>query len=78
MDITELLKGRKVKVDTEVGVTVELEIKRVEKNHGSRDLEPATAANDWWPASIEWTNYTVHFTNGRSKQYDSLESITLA
>lgn len=60
---------------TDVGVVVELEIKEVVHNRHSEDLEPSTAANDWWPKSREWSTYTVRFTNGHSKNYSSIEEI---
>ena len=75
MNLLELLKGKHIKVMTEVGVEVELQIKEVEENNHSVDLEPSTAANDWWPATREWKTYTVHFTNGHKKIYDSLNQI---
>lgn len=73
----DLLIGREVIVPTDVKVNVKLTIKSVEPNHHSQDLEPATAANDWWPASRDWTTYTVTFTNGATKEYSSLDSIEI-
>lgn len=75
MNVLELLKGKKVNVLTDMKVGVTLEIKEVKQNNHSVDLEPSTAANDWWPASRDWTTYTVYFTNGATKTYDSLERI---
>ncbi len=66
-----------MKVQTDVGVEVELEIKKVKENHHSQDLGPSTAANDWWPASRDWKTYTVTFTNGYSKTYSSLHEIKI-
>ena len=81
MNVLDLLIGKKVKVMTDAKVEVELEIKKVSENRHttSRDLEPATQANDWWPASESTTtiNYVVEFTNGYNKQYDSLKSIKI-
>ena len=64
-----------MKVETDMKVSVELEIKEVVENHHSRDLEPATQKNDWWPASEDWKTYTVFFTNGAQKNFTSLDSI---
>ena len=77
MDVLELLKGKKMLVMTDMKVEVELIIKKVESEHHSRDLEPSTAANDWWPASENWTTYTVYFTNGANKKFSSLSEIKI-
>jgi hypothetical protein len=77
MNILDLLIGKKMKVMTDVKVEVELEIKNVEAKHYSEDLEPATAANDWWPASRDWTTYKVYFTNGSSKVFSSVHEIKI-
>ena len=75
MNVLELLQGKSIMVQTDVGPIVELVIKEVVENHHSQDLEESTAANDWWPATRDWTTYTVKFTNGRQKNYDSLSQI---
>lgn len=77
MNVLDLLKGKKMSYMTDAKVEVELTIKEVKENHESRDLEPATAANDWWPASEDWTTYTVYFTNGFQKTFRSLEEIKI-
>lgn len=78
MNVYELMKGKKMKVMTDLKVEVELVIERVEEKHHSVDLEPATRENDWWPASRDWKTYVVHFTNGSRKEFDSLNRIELA
>ena len=77
MDVLELLKGKNMSVMTDMKVEVELTIKEVKENHHSQDLEESTAANDWWPASRDWTTYTVNFTNGAHKTFDSLSQIKI-
>lgn len=77
MDILTLLKGKKMKVMTDMNVEVELTIKEVKQNRHSEDLEPATQANDWWPPSREWQTYTVYFTNGANKTYHSIYDIKI-
>lgn len=67
MTILDLLKGKKMIVETDVKTFSELEIKEVIENHHSEDLEPSTKENDWWPKTKEWETYTVKFTNGASK-----------
>ena len=73
--VFDLVKGKKMIVETDMGVMVELEIKEIEPVSHSVNLEPATSANDWWPASRDWTTYKVHFTNGKSKEFSSLSQI---
>ena len=75
MNVHDLLKGKKVKVMTEVKVEVMLEIDSIERNLHSEDLEPSTPQNDWWPATRDWYTYTVKFTNGAKKEYRSIEEI---
>lgn len=77
MNLLDLLVGKKMKVMTDMKVEVELEIKKVEEERHSQDLEPATAANDWWPASRDWTTYKVYFTNGSSKVFSSVHEIKI-
>lgn len=76
MNLFDLAKGKKMSIDTDMGVKVELEIKEIEPIHHSVDLEPSTAANDWWPATRDWTTYKVTFTNGKSKEFHSIAEIT--
>lgn len=77
MNILQLLKGKRMKVMTEVGVEVEVTIKEVKENHHSQELEPATPQNDWWPATRDWTTYTVYFTTGKSKTFSSLNELQI-
>ena len=77
MNLTDLLKGKLVKIMTDAKVEVELEIKEVKEERHSRDLEPATRANDWWPKSENWTTIDVVFTNGFRKSYRTLNEIKL-
>jgi len=46
MDLTDLLKGKKVNYMTDAKVLVQLEIEEVEEKFNSRALEPATREND--------------------------------
>ena len=78
MNLTDLLKGKKVNYMTDAKVMVQLEIKAVEEESHSRDLAPATKENDWWPPMEIWTTINVEFTNGFKKQYRSLSEIELA
>ena len=62
---------------TDMKVEVELIIQEVKENNYSRDLEPATRENDWYPASTEWKDYTVFFTIGAQKTFSSLGDIKI-
>ncbi len=75
MDVLELLVGKRMDVMTDMKVSVRLEIKEVKQNNHSQDLEPATQANDWWPQSRDWTTFTVTFTNGATKKFNSINEI---
>jgi hypothetical protein len=77
MELTELLKGRKVNIMTDAKVMVQLEIKTAKEEHHSQDLEPATRENDWWPKSREWSTIEVEFTNGFRKSYGSFSEIDI-
>lgn len=75
MEVLELLKGKKMMIETDMKVMVELEIASVKEEVHCRDVGPSNAANDWWPAQERWTTYDVTFTNGSRKTYHSLSEI---
>lgn len=77
MDVLELLKGKKMMVETNMLVLVELEIKEVKESRHSEDLEPSTPQNDWWPATRDWVTYIVEFTNGAKKEFSNLNEIKI-
>ena len=77
MKVFDLLVGKKMMVETDMGVTVELEIQEVKENHHSEELAPATKANDWYPPTRDWTTYTVTFTTGKTKTINSLNEINV-
>lgn len=76
-NVIDLLIGRKVKVMTDMMVEVLLEIASVKSKNHTRVIKPATRENDWWGEDQTWTTYIVTFTNGATKEYDSLTSITV-
>jgi hypothetical protein len=78
MELTDLLKGKKVNYMTDAKVIVQLEIEKVTEERHNRDLAPATRENDWWPPSESWSTIEVEFTNGFKKSYSSLSEIDLA
>ena len=75
MKILDLLKGKVVNILTDAKVVVQLTIESVKEEPHSVNLEPSTAANDWWPATRDWKTYDVTFTNGFVKSYHSLNEI---
>lgn len=78
MTLFDLMKGKTVRVETNIrGVVADLVIESVAQNNHSQDLEPATAANDWWPNQKTWTTYNVKFTNGFEKAYNSISEINM-
>lgn len=77
MKVTDLLKGKTVNIMTDAKVVVQLVIESAEEKRHSRDLEPSTRENDWWPRSEDWTTIDVKFTNGHSKSYRNLSEIDI-
>ncbi len=77
MNALDLLAGRKMMVMTDMKVEVELTIDKVLDSSYSRDLEESTPQNDWWPASETIKSYTVMYTNGARKVFDSLGAINV-
>jgi hypothetical protein len=77
MKVLDLLKGKTINYKTDALVVVQLVIKSAEIKNYSVDLEPATAKNDWWPASRDWTKVLVTFTNGFTHEFDNIESIDI-
>ena len=77
MSILELLKGKKIMVETDLKTMVEMTINYVEEKRNSRELEAATPQNDWWPKEETWTTFIVHFTNGSKKEFSNLRSINI-
>lgn len=68
MTLGEILKGaligKKLRHRNRYGRTVILEIEDIKTTNHSEDLEPATPANDWWPASRDWTETRIYFVDG--------------
>lgn len=77
MNILDLLVGKEISINTDVGVPVTLTIKEVIPRQRSRQITPDTKENDWYGESVYWTEYEVKFTNGYAKIYDNLESIKI-
>ena len=77
MNHLDLLKGKKIELDTEVGVKVVVEIKSIKENWHSEDLEPATKENDWYPNQRIWITYTVFLSTGKHIQIYSLSELKI-
>jgi hypothetical protein len=76
MNILDLLKGKRVKVESDMG-EIELTIKEVKETHHSVEVGPSTRENDWWPETRDWTTFDVTFTNGKTKEFRSLSEIKI-
>ncbi len=77
MTILDLAKGKTVELKTDLNTVAYLKIKEIRVENKSRDLEPSTIENDFWPASENWTEYVVEFENGATKTYRNLLDIKL-
>lgn len=81
MDLTNLLKGRKVKIMTDAKIEVELTIKFVNEYSKtvSVEKEKGTKENDWWGHTEYYhdVSYTIEFENGFTKTYKSLKQVDL-
>lgn len=75
MTALDLLKGRKVKVMTDMKIEVELEIEKVVHDSSFVATGESTPQNDWWPDGYYNHKYIVYFTNGGRKTYSSIEEI---
>jgi len=75
MNVFELLVGKKMEIETDMKVMVELEIKSVEPKGHSREITPSTRDNDWWGETQTWDTYIVEFTNGSNKEFRNLTDI---
>lgn len=62
--LQQALVGKKLKHRNRYGKDVVLLVEKLENIHksGSRELEPATQANDWWPATSEWSESYIEIT----------------
>lgn len=77
MNVLDLLKGKKMKVMTDMKVEVELEIEEVVQDSYTRQITPDTPENDWWGETETTHFYIVKFTNGSTKRYDSISQIKI-
>lgn len=75
MKLSELLIGKTVKVMTDMKVEVELIIKSIKETSYEQEITPGTPENDWWGKSERIERWTVEFTNGSTKSFNSLDSI---
>lgn len=77
MNVLDLLIGKYVIVPTDALVDVRLNIESVEEIEYTKDLEPSTRQNDFYPDSITYYKFEVKFTNGYSKIYNKITDIKL-
>jgi len=75
MNVLELLVGKRMDIMTDMKVSVRLEIEEVVQNTHTRQITPDTPENDWWGESETTHSYTVKFTNGATKKFNSINEI---
>jgi hypothetical protein len=74
LSLPQLLEGCDVIVKTEVG-DVRVTIKKVEIKTRTVEIGPSTPQNDWYPPMYSLEYYELTFTNGKIKQFDSLQDL---
>lgn len=81
MKTIEILKlaivGKKVEHRNRYGKTVILEVENIKVENGSRELEPSTRENDWWPAEERWTNWYMCFVDGSQIEFNPESEIKI-
>ncbi len=81
MTLSEILKksliGKKLRHTNRYGRIVVLEIEDIKTTNHSEELEPATPANDWWPASRDWTETRIYFVDGSNIQTHGSEKLDI-
>ena len=75
MTVLELLVGKRMDIMTDMKISVRLEIEEVVQNSHTRQITPDTRENDWWGESETTHSYTVKFTNGATKKFNSINEI---
>ncbi len=68
--LAQTLVGKKLKHRNQWGRYVTLEVEKVEAKQNTRDLEPATQANDWYPPSETTYWNEVTFVDGSIVKFD--------
>jgi len=72
--LSQLLEGRDMIIKTDVG-DVRVTIAKVEIKTGTIMIGKSTHKNDWWPESYNYDYYIFTFTNGASKEFNSLKKV---
>lgn len=68
--LKQALIGKKIKHKNQYNRDVILEVEDITTENGSRELEAATPANDWWPETEYWTNHYLHFVDGSKIKFN--------
>ena len=68
--LQQSLVGKKLRHNNQWNRKVILEVEKVENKTETRDLEPPTQANDWWPKSESWSWFEVTFVDGSRVRFD--------
>src|SRR5688572_27047732 len=77
MNILDTLKGRKVKLQTDLKVAVKLTIEEIKEDSNFIETGESNASNDWYPEGYTDRFFTVKFTNGISKRFNSLSELEI-
>lgn len=83
MEVTQLsllkssLVGKKIKHKNQYNREVILEVEDVKIEHGSRELEPATRENDWWPQEESWTHHYLCFVDGSKIRFEPATTLVI-
>ena len=75
--IKRAIVGKTLKHRNQYNREVSLQIEDVIFETHTTELEPATAANDWWPATSESVSFKIKFTDGSSVKIDPSEELIL-
>ena len=68
--LAQTLVGKKLRHKNQWYREVVLEVEKVEAKQNTRDLEPATQANDWYPPSETTYWNEVTFVDGSIVKFD--------
>jgi hypothetical protein len=71
------LYNKTLRHTNQYGRKVELKIEDVKIEHYSVDLEPATAANDWWPPTSESYSVVLYLSDGSTKNVYFTENLDI-
>lgn len=71
------LVGKTIRHKNRYNREVTLEVEDIVFERHSYDLEPATAANDWWPATSESVKFVIKFVDGSTMDVDFSQDLNI-